>query len=343
MEIPKGFKMRIDPEDDYTHPVEEAKNFNESMYINLFDFSKKMGGWFRIGNRPNEGYAEMSCCVYLPDASVGFMYGRPNIPDNKELNAGGMRFAIIEPFKRLKLSYNGKVCLLKNPLEMADPKQAFRNNPIVDCQVNVDYTMTSPVYGGELIHEDGRPIELNAQESFARAHYEQHVGGSGFIKVGGREWAVEGFGLRDHSWGPRYWQNIFMYRWLPMSFDQDFAIMISVIETAKGQFRRSGVVQQGNEYHMIQDTTIESDWDENWYQTGMRVWAKTDQRDYEIEGKVLSLIPLRNLRKSPEGDVLQTRIAEGMTEYKCDGKIGYGMSEYLDQIIDGKPVGTDVA
>jgi len=42
MEIPKGFKIRIDPQDDYTHPVEEAKNYNESMYINLFDFSKKI-------------------------------------------------------------------------------------------------------------------------------------------------------------------------------------------------------------------------------------------------------------------------------------------------------------
>ena len=28
-----------------------------------------------------------------------------------------------------------------------------------------------------------------------------------------------------------------------------------------------------------------------------------------------------------------------MTEWKWDGKTGYGLSEYLDQIIDGKPVG----
>jgi hypothetical protein len=80
-----------------------------------------------------------------------------------------------------------------------------------------------------------------------------------------------------------------MYRWLPMSFDKDFAVMISVIENAKGEFRRSGMVQHGNEYHMIKDTTIKTDWDKNWYQTGMRVWVKTDQCEYEIEGKVLSI------------------------------------------------------
>jgi hypothetical protein len=38
---------------------------------------------------------------------------------------------------------------------------------------------------------------------------------------------------------------------------------------------------------------------------------------------------------------LVTRITEGMTEYTCDGKTGYGMSEYLDQIVDGRPLGPD--
>jgi hypothetical protein len=28
-----------------------------------------------------------------------------------------------------------------------------------------------------------------------------------------------------------------------------------------------------------------------------------------------------------------------MTEWRCNGKVGYGLSEYLDQIVDGQPVG----
>lgn len=342
MKIPEGFKIRLDPEDDYTHQTEEAENYNESMYINLFDFSKIMGGWFRIGNRPNEGHAEMSCCVYLPDKSVGFMYARPGISNNDALDAGGMKFDIIEPFKHLRLTYDGKVCLLKKPKEMAHPKKAFTENPIVDCKVDIDYHMTAPTYGGELVHEDGRQMDLDAEKSFARAHYEQHVGGSGTIRVGDQEWKIDGLGLRDHSWGPRYWQNIFMYRWLPMSFDKDFAAMISVIEMGKGNFRRSGIIQHGDKYHMIEETTIDTKWDEDWYQTEMKIWAKTAEREYEITGKVVSLIPLRNRRKSPDGELLQTRITEALTEFRCEGKVGYGMSEYLDQMVDGKPVGSDV-
>jgi hypothetical protein len=52
-----------------------------------------------------------------------------------------------------------------------------------------------------------------------------------------------------------------------------------------------------------------------------------DGEKLEIEGRVLSLIPLRNRR---EGRT--TRIAEGMTEWRCQGRTGYGLSEYLDQV-----------
>ena len=50
---------------------------------------------------------------------------------------------------------------------------------------------------------------------------------------------------------------------------------------------------------------------------------------------MLNLIPLRNRR---DGRV--TRISEGLTEWTLeDGRVGYGLSEYLDQIIDDQPVG----
>ena len=75
-------RVRMEPEDEYMHAVDEAANFNESMYFNVYDPAEKIGGWFRLGNRANEGYAEMTTCIYLPDGSVGFMYGRPEIKDN---------------------------------------------------------------------------------------------------------------------------------------------------------------------------------------------------------------------------------------------------------------------
>src|SRR5437867_11621274 len=122
-------KLRLEPSDEHMHPLESAKNFNESMYFNFFDPADRVGGWFRLGNRPNEGYAEMTTCVYLPDGSVGFMFARPEVHHNDAFDAGGMRFDVTAPFEELQVSYDGRVCLLTEPEQMANPHQAFQDNP----------------------------------------------------------------------------------------------------------------------------------------------------------------------------------------------------------------------
>ena len=60
----------LTPEDDYTHPLGEEENFNESVYFNFFDRAQNRGGFVRIGNRANEGYAEMTVIVWNPDGSA---------------------------------------------------------------------------------------------------------------------------------------------------------------------------------------------------------------------------------------------------------------------------------
>ena len=67
-------------------------------------------------------------------------------------------------------------------------------------------------------------------------------------------------------------------------------------------------------------------------------------KEWKFTGEVLdnSLIPLRNRRQDPDGNELFTRITEAMTRFECRGEKGIGMSEYLDQIVDGQPIGDDV-
>ena len=260
------------PEDEYTHEPDDVVNYNESMYFNAFDLERQAGGWFRLGNRVNEGYAEMSVCIYLPDGRVGFMFDRPKITNNDEMNAGGLRIDVHEPFEHLSVHYEGKVCLLDDPSEMANPREAFANNPRVSCTVDIDWHGVSPMYGGKPQYADGRELEQEAGKSFAKAHYEQHCRAVGSIVVGDEVLEIAGFGLRDKSWGPRYWQALSWYRWTPMIFDEGFALMLSIIGRPDGKEpRRSGMVLEGDEYHHIVDCRIESDYDDLHHQTGMRM------------------------------------------------------------------------
>src|SRR5579884_2658826 len=166
--------LRLDPEDEYMHELGPEPTFNESMYFNVYDPSSRVGGFFRLGNRANEGYAEMTVCLYLPDGRVAFMFSRPSISDNSAFEAGGLRFDVIRPFEELQVAYRGRVLLLDDPLEMADPKAAFASNPTSEGRLSITFSGVAPMFGGEPEERRETP-----GEEFARGHYEQLTAGLG--------------------------------------------------------------------------------------------------------------------------------------------------------------------
>ncbi len=335
-------RIRLETQDEYMHALEHASNFNESMYFNGFDPESRVGCFVRLGNRANEGYAELTACVYLPDGRVAFMFQRPEIHNNDAFDAGGMRFDVVTPFEALRTTYDGKVALLTDPLQMADPRRAFTENPWVDAHIECTHRGVSPMYGGEPVNDDGTPLAEDYSGGFARGHYEQHMAVSGTVRVGDEEWPLQGFGLRDHSWGPRFWQAPWWYRWLTANFGADFGFVASVVTSRDGKQRIGGMVLADGAYDHITHAQIDTTWEgDDIYHRALRLHATTAAgRDYEVTGKVMNLIPLRNRRTTPDGEKLLTRISEGLTEWTCEGRTGYGLSEYLDQIVDGRPVGS---
>ena len=337
--IPSGCKLVLDPQDDYNHEPDDVSNFNESMYFSVFDPEQRTGGWYRLGNRVNEGHAEMSLCWYLPDGRVAFMASRPAITTNKVMDAGGLRFEILEPLERHRVTYEGRVCLLEHPHEMADPSRAFRENPIVKARMEIEHSAASSCPGGQVVKLDGTPLPLDPEKGFAKAHFDQEMHGEGFIEIDGTRFDVTGSGARDKSWGPRYWQSIDWYRWLHFYISPDVSFIATVMSKEGGDHRVSGYLFANGEAIELDSGSLESQWDEHGYVSSLHFTTSVAGTDYDIRGDVRSLIPLRNRREQADGKMLVTRITEGMTEYTCNGEKALGMSEYLDQIIDGRPIG----
>lgn len=325
-------------EDDFMHAPESVSNFNESAYYNFFDAEQRVGGWVRLGNRPNEGYAEMTVCLYEPDGSASFMWRRPQIDSNAAHRAGGLAFEVVEPWREHRITYDGLVCHLKNPLEMAEPSVAFKRNPHVPVELELRWLGLSPGWGGEPRRRrpDGGYEAVGGgdpDKQFARGHFEQHGAAQGTLSIGGRSYALNGFGLRDHSWGPRYWQNTGYYRWLTLNFGPDLGLMGLVSEREAGEDSRGYVYRRGEPNQEIARVELQTT-----YTTDQRVHDRIRARlhpagggePYEIEGRVLSLVPCRNRRAG-----WVTRISEGMTEWRLGDQVGYGMSEYLDHLERG--------
>ncbi len=324
-------------DDDYMHPVEDASNFNESAYYNFFHRDAPgHGGWLRIGNRVNEGYAEVTILVYEPDGSIGFNYKRPGIEDNSAHNAGGVRFEVVEPWKEHRATYSGKVCLLKDPLELRDPSKAFKSNPFVATEIDIEWQGLSPAWGGEprVRQPDGSYVSADAENEFARGHFEQLGRATGLIEIDGRRYEIDGFGQRDHSWGPRYWQNAPQYQWQIMTFGDDFGLMGLRMETEDGDRVRGFIWEKGSPLRNIHRLEVKTDYvgpDQIHDRIELRVHPEDGGEVLEITGKVLSVAPLRNRRAG-----WVTRVSEGMTEWRMGDRVGYGMSEYLAHLVRGE-------
>jgi hypothetical protein len=323
-------------QDDLMHPNTGESNFNESAYYNFFDRGQRLGGFVRLGNRPNEGAAEMTVCLYQPDTTVGFMFQRPEIQNNDVHDAGGLQFQVIRPFEHHRVTYAGKVCILKNPLEMAEPARAFKSNPYARMSLELDYRATAPAWGGELRERRGDQWvspqnDGDSGAQFAKGHFEQLGHATGSIKIGDREYKFDGLGLRDHSWGPRYWQAPKYYRWLTMNFNEGLGGMATVTVNRDGSEHPGGfIARKGQQTLIVRKVEIVTEF------TGEQklhdkikatLLADGSNEPVMITGKVISMIPLRNRRAG-----MVTRIAEGMTEWRWGERVGYGLAEYLDHL-----------
>ncbi len=316
----------LKPQDDYPHPPGLAPDHNESAYYNFFDRGQGMGGFVRIGNRVNAGYAEVTLVLYLPGGPVLFNYQRPEIRGHEAFAAGGMRFEVREPFVRHRSTYEGTAAYLADPTQMGtDPGWAFRENPRKEVRLDLVHEAIGPVFGA-----GGEHAAEGMERFLGGAHFEQHMRTHGTIAVEGQTYELDALGIRDHSWGPRTWQAIPRYRWLPCAFTPGFGFRAWIVYRPDGTSEKEAILVRGPE-HLERARVVELTEQLHpgtGYQRAMTIALTLESGEkLSIDGVVANLVPLRNRRAGQ-----LTCISEGMTEYRCGDLVGLGISEYLRQV-----------
>ena len=298
--------VRLDESDEYMHELGPEPNFNESMYFNCYDPAQRVGGWFRMGNRANEGTAEMTVCLYLPRGDGG--RGRLHVQaagdrQQRRVRRRRAHLDMVEPFEELRVDYDGKVVVLDEPEQMANPKEAFTEQPVRRVPRS---TSRSRAGSTEHVRRRARHAARGARRGVRQGPLRATGRGHGTIRVGEREWQIDGFGLRDHSWGPRYWQAPWYYRWLTANVDEDFGFMASRVAKRDGDGTRGGFVWENGEMHLCDDVeiTTETRGDEQLPRPhrGRHPLQPRSDREWGFTGEVMNLIPLRNRRQTPDGE-----------------------------------------
>ena len=91
---------------DVLHPAGKEKEWNESLYFNLYDKSQDLCLFMRIGLKPNANERSVFCFIMMPDGSL------VGTKDQDAYSAGplavkGLRFEKVEAEKVWQLTFKG--------------------------------------------------------------------------------------------------------------------------------------------------------------------------------------------------------------------------------------------
>lgn len=328
----------IDPRDELMHEPTEDPQFNESMYFNFVDGASGFAILVRIGNRVNEGHAEVTVLVYQPGGRAVIHFERSPIADNKAFDAGGLRVEVREPLQHVQLTYGGAGQQLERGTDLADPKAALAAAPEVSLQLDLAYESLIDLYG--LSSSDGAVGGIEgAEHTIATGHYQGPCRVHGTITVGDERHSVSGLGFRDHSWGPRRWQGPTYWRWISCMCDEANGFVVWVSRIGDTLPKPHGMVLRDGVFERLEDAHVTSTYGPApYYPETMQVQMVTSGGSVNATGSVFALVPLRHRR---DGQV--ARLAEALCRYELDGREGHGISEYHDLIVDGVPAGMSEA
>lgn len=328
--------------DELFHPVGDHPAWSESYYFNVVDPVTQVGAFTRMGFRPNDGWADALHAVYLPGGRVAFTYGRRTdvtpaslaAMGDADLQVGGLTLRRGEPFDRWELHYDGPA------LDLADPTVLL----LPTAQRPAGSSLHAPLRMALTFRALAEP-HFAAQG--ARGHFEQTGRAQGWVTVGDERFEVDGFGVRDKSWGPRTWQaapatagpatggaaagggplvGCFL-NWFSMNFGPGLALGGACVREADGAFRGRGWLQRDGENLELEQVTMRTELDAANPLLHRRVSLRgVDSSGWAvaIEGEVLSICPT----KIPARNGV-TFVNEGLARFvTADGAVGYGIAEH---------------
>lgn len=309
--------------DEFMHVPTTVPSLNESMMFNFFDRTAGIGGFVRIGNRVNEGHAEVTFCLFLDDGGLLFEWARAPLQANDRFDAAGLRFEVIEPTRRLRVRYDGAVAHLRDPLQMREPRAALASSPRVPTTLDLEITGIGPIVGSASGNSSAAIFLAGV------GHYQQALRANGELRVGATLRPFDAVGARDHSWGRRVWSSLLRDRsfWVTFGPDLSFVCCKTWLQ-GQDHVDVMGCVIEGPRVTPLRSFGVRSH-----FVAGTHRHDRCDLqvedvhgRRFDLRGRVVSYVPLRHRAPGRETVFL----GQAMTEFTLEGRTTLGLSEYFD-------------
>lgn len=323
----------LDARHDLAHRVEDDDAWSESYYFNAYDPPSDTGFFTRIGVRPNEGTIDVSMSLWLPNDELGehrFVREQHEMIDTM-LEVGQVRYEMLEAMRSWRLTMDGEVLARPGRDRTAAQRPA-------NIGLDVTFDALTPAVGVDA--QDGGQRSSGAASataaSIGKGHLEQAGRWRGSLTVDGvrHDWR-QTYGNRDKSWGPRRWGAPRMWRWFSINVGDDTHFGGIRIGTEAGELHR-GWVWDGRQATSIRHWHVKTELDDDELTHRVTHVTATDKegREHELRG---DLLRVASLGRADGGRA--TVVNEGLARWGYQGRVGFGIAEYLHQLDDdGRPV-----
>ena len=293
--------MPVTAADDRRHvPGAAAKPlWNESWWFPFYDPASRIGVVTRIGLLPLQKVANVWMLVtrdgtMLHDAT-SLAEPVPAGDIDGGITVGGVTYRCTEPLRRWRLTYD-----------------------VPGVGIDVEWTAFSPAHPW--------PVPPGVTVEDMQRHLEQSGWVSGEVRLGGETVAItRAFGHRDHSWGgERNWALLNRWYYVSGEFGDDLSFNAVKVWLAPETFVTVGCLWDGKEAMDAASLDVEGTHDPvTDDHTAVRVSLQDPRgRRWDITGRVLATGPVQ---------IGPTRVDDAITEFRCNDRIGYGITEYGSQ------------
>lgn len=296
---------------DVLHEVGKDPEWNESFYFNFYDKDRDIFAFMRIGLKGNMNEKAAFCFLMMPDKSILKWKDQAPAEDN-ELRVGNLRFEKILAEKKWHLTFSG-------PME----RQKGAAVSPESVSFSVDYECLNEVFN---YRDCVSGVNEKISQKIASEHLEQFGRIRGTLAVGTDEYALDGLGERDHSWGVRDWNAPKMWIWLTCQFSEKCALNVTKLVMDAGAVD-AGFVHLNGENVALTSVDIETSWDANNEPEGLEMSLKDrNGKTHRVRADFLreAVVPFT----SRDGKSLSL-MHENLARYEMDSQTGYGVAEYL--------------
>lgn len=207
-------------EDEYPHPIGDDIWWQESVFLTWWDDKAGVGGFHRIGQEPHAAGGAVASYWLGLFTRDGQRYRRHVSVPLRDVDRGERLFRCSDAFA---MAHDGQ--------------DSIWTIDLPDCEMHLvaqDYTPRFDLWGhGGTVTQD-----------FAPGHFE--VGGTirGRLRIGERQFDIDGVCYRDHSWGRREWSTLLSHRWIAGSVGPELTFNAASWHGTDGSLRSFGIVSK---------------------------------------------------------------------------------------------------